>query len=88
MSVFNSTQENYVMQKNKERRRERRDIVSANLFMGAFKKKEPVIGAKNTDKTRHKIQKFCRMTQRNKNAVPITRWVATELETVILDLNV
>lgn len=38
MSIVNSTQENYVMQKKKERGRERRDIVSANLFMGAFTK--------------------------------------------------
>lgn len=78
MSIFNSTQANYMKQKKKEGGREREETLSQPFYLWESLKKEPVTGAKNTDETRHKIQKFCRMAQRNTNAVPITRWVATE----------
>lgn len=48
------------MMKKKEeggRERERKDVASANLFLGDIKvlQKEPVMGAQNTEKTKHKI---------------------------------
>lgn len=48
-----------MMKKKKEGggERERRDVVSANLFLGDIKalQKEPVMGAQNAEKTKHKI---------------------------------